>query len=166
MSSRCTTASGGGLIAVTRTRHDDELDRADDLFGTAPGADFGEGVGADEEKQAVPGSQFAPDARDGADRIAARGARLQRRGGKRRFARARELDHPQPVFIRCNPGVGFVRRVGRRDEQDARERELRQRFAGHGYMGQMDGIERAAEDRDALTRRCAGFRPQPVIIQY
>src|SRR5579885_2495219 len=99
-----------------RPRHDDESNRLDHVLPAVPAANFGEGVGADDEKNLAV-HRFHP--LDGMNRVAFFPAFFQTRRHEARVGGAGQLHHAIAILI---AGGGFFqRRIRRRNKQNAVE---------------------------------------------
>jgi len=130
-------------------RDDDEIDHMDEFIPAMPGFDFGEGVGADEEKDAIGGVYFLQ-ALDGVDGIAALGALFHPGDAEARLGEAGEFDHAGAVGEGRACDAGFVRWVAGGDEQNVVELEAFERGAGYGEMGVVDGVKGTTKHAEAF----------------
>ena len=113
-----------------------------------PGVEFGEGVGADDEDEAVAGMEGLQGA-DGIDSVGFSGAvEFDGEGVEAGLAGEGEAEHGEAIFVGSEIVGGLVRRHGAGNEPDGVEGEQAQCFAGDGKMSLVDGIERAAEESD------------------
>ena len=131
---------------------DEEPHGADDLAPTVPGANFGEGIGTDQEVELVARGERGADFFDGVDGVAACGVLLEARDFEGGVGAAGELSHVDPVLVRGVGDAPLVRRVRGGDEQNTIEVESSRGLAGDGKVRLVDGVECAAEKREPHTR--------------
>ena len=136
----------GNRAGSTGTAGDQEVDGARDVLPAVPGAEFCEGVGADQEEEAGAGGEGGANALDGVDGVAAFGELFETRRLETSIAGDGEFDHAQAVRIRRVGSAVFVRRVRSGDEEHEIEREAVGGFAGNRQVRVVNGIESAAED--------------------
>ncbi len=123
----------------------------------APGGQFPQTVGADDEPEFRPPAVEVPQLLDRLHRVRdPPAAQLDVGGAESRVARRRELDHAQPVPPAREPGGVLVRRDVARDEQHPVRPERLPRPLGDDQVPEMDRVERAAHDPDP------GRLPRPV----
>src|SRR5262249_714074 len=137
---------------------------ADYVLPAPPGADLGERIGSDDEKQLVVRSH-GPRFLDRVDGVTSLGAFLQPRGCEPRVAGAGQFHHPDTV-AGAGMGACLMRRPGRRNEQHTVEMESVCRFARYLQMRAVHGVERAAEKRQPqgyLSSLMAMLRNQTCI---
>ena len=139
--------AGRGLVDVAGTRDHQETNAAHHVAPPMPGADLGEGVGADEEVQLVRRGETGAYLLYGIDGVTARRVFLEAGDFEARVGLAGEFCHADTIGIRRVGDAGFVRRMGGWDKEDAVEAEASGGLARQGEMAIVDGIERAAEDR-------------------
>src|SRR5580700_4212487 len=137
-------SAGRDGIRVPGTRYNDKLSLAHDLLPLIPGADFREGVGAnDEEDFARIRLRF--DALDRVNRITLLAPFFEAGRNESGLACAGQLHHFVAILI---ARTGFlVRRIRGRDEQDTIQRKGIGRLARHDQVGAMNGIEGSSENR-------------------
>src|SRR5581483_5801151 len=91
--------SGGSGIDVARPARYDELYRSHHVLPSPPGLDLRKGVGANQEKEPVAGSECRLQLFDRVNGITARCVRFQAGGLKSRNTTACQFHHPVAVFI-------------------------------------------------------------------
>lgn len=147
---------GRHIIDMAGAADHQETDAADHVLPPVPGADFGEGIGANEKEQLVGRVKARAQLLNGVDGIAPRNAFLETGDREARLALASEFGHANAIRVGRERDARFVGRMGGGDEEDAVQVKAVGGLACDGQVRVMDGVERAAEDCEfqrALVRQ-------------
>src|SRR5260370_721761 len=132
---------------------DDEIEKAEQHFVFLPHGDVQEGVGADDEKEAIAVADAAEVAHGVHGIVELRAAEiltgLGKRGNEVRMLGACKGDHGKPVRKRSEVRLQLVRGTARGDEVELVEIKTPVSGTSNGKMAVVDGIEGTAKNRDA-----------------
>jgi len=139
---------------------DDEIAKAEERFVFLPHGNIEEGVGADDEKDAIAviGVAEITDGVDGIVKLIAGEivAGFGERWDEVRMLGAGERDHGEAMRKRRKVLLEFVRGTAGRNEMNFVEIEAAIGGASDGEVAIVDGIERAAKERDAARMMSCG----------
>lgn len=139
-----------------RAREDRKVGQSEQLRVVLPGTDLAKGVEPEQEDELRRLRKALPQKAQRVDRVGSAGTiELDRRGAEAGMSGDGAPNHCQAIdAARHRPAL--VRRARRGNEEDLIERQCFPRFFGATKMGEMDGVEGAAEDPeprgDALRR--------------
>src|ERR1700733_10723914 len=132
----------GRSVLMAGARHDYKLGQPDQILPAVPAGDFGESVGADDEVRLL---AHGADLLHRIHRVTLGLSRFQPRRNKSWINLARQLCHPEAIFISCAGMIGLMRWMSGRNEPYFIQVKLRRSLARHREVSVMDGIESAAE---------------------